>query len=198
MTANTKTAITCAMVALLGFARPGHTEHLGVFGFVLGQPLNLDECTYRVIGGSKSYIYPAPKTCTEQAHAIQGYGQPSRRILFSKEECPIFVNNCQMIALEIDGRLAGIEFFTQGSIAQETTMNALVRKYGPPTSSSRFPVQNPGGASFESIEAQWKFETLSVSFSGTYQRIDTGNVTIDLPSATELRRKWLESDRIRE
>ena len=88
------------LAVLLTLPAISSADELTIVGLVFGKPLELDDCAYRVIAGSKNYTYPAPKTCVQDPHTINGYGHPSRRIIFSNEECPIIVKNCQIAERE--------------------------------------------------------------------------------------------------
>ena len=165
---------------------------LTVFGFELGKPLNLPECRYKMSGTMKLYDILSDTTCTEEAILINTYGQPVRRIIFSQKEAPTIVKSWQMIALEADGNLIGVEFFTVGASAQDVTLQTLTQKYGKPSGKSSKTVGNNFGASMEAITASWKTQELNVYFEGITDRLDRGHVLIDLPQASALRESWFK------
>ena len=95
--------------------------------------------------------------------------------------------------LEVNGVLIGLHFLTPGVSAQETALEQLKQKYGEPTSLSTRTVQNAFGAKFEAISAVWELKGLRVSFEGVTGKIETGEVLVDLPDATALRKQWTGS-----
>jgi len=155
-----------------------------------GKPLTLPECAYKIVATIKLYNDLPDTTCTQEAHKINTYGQPVRRIIFSQKEAPAIVKSWQMIALEADGNLIGLEFFTVGVAAQDVTLQTLTQKYGKPSTKYSKTVGNALGATAEAISATWTTRELSVSFDGITDRLDRGRVVIDLPQATALRQSW--------
>ena len=169
----------------LSFSQP-----LSIFGFEFGKPISLPECPYKLYGGSKSYEIFPPTTCIQDAHALNGYGQPVRRITFSKQESPLIVKNWTAFPLEANGVLIGLHFLTPGLSAQEIALSQLKQKYGEPTRSGFHQVQNAMGATYESQSATWETNALRISFEGMTTRIETGEIIIDTPEATVLRSQW--------
>lgn len=181
------------LLALLLFALPVGAADLSVLGFTLGQPLNLPECPYRMSGTMKIYGEVPAQTCVREAAPLKGYASPQRMILFGTSEAPPIVKNWRAVAFELDGRLVGLWFATPGATAQETVLAQLTAKYGPPTWKRSDPVQNLMGAAFNSVSAQWRGHAVDVSFDGTTGRLDTGQVTVDLPEVTVRRRTGEEA-----
>lgn len=190
----------CVTAVLACLASPTNAQVNGdetqtVFGFELGKPLNLPECTYQTVGRIKLYDTIPTKTCVHEATTINGYKQPVRRIIFSQEEAPTIVQNWAALALEVNGNLVGIEFFTPGVAAQDLVMDTLTKKYGKPDSAMMHNVQNSFGAGFSAVSATWDMPNIHVHFEGVTDRLDSGNVKIDLPIAAKLRESWLHDDR---
>lgn len=173
-----------------------YADEPSIFGFVFGKPLNLPECPYKTDSGSKIKPYEilVPSTCVQDAHALNGYGQPVRQITFSQKENPLIVKNWRAWPLEADGNLIGFHFLTQGIDTQDLVMQRLVEKFGKPQSVERRPVQNSFGAVYSSIEAHWQAGQLSVTFHSTRGRLDSGEVFVDLPMAVDLRKTWVETE----
>lgn len=163
-----------------------------VFGFELGKPLVLPECPYRTISGSPMKLYglTPPMTCAQDAHELNGYGQPVREIVFSEKEAPPIVKNWRFFALEVGGNLVGIHFITDGAAAQPAVMATLEQKYGKPELSKTHSVQNSLGAQFDAIDAKWHAGPVRVTYMGVLDRVDVGQVYVDLPEAVELRKSW--------
>ena len=165
---------------------------LTVFGFELGKPLTLPECPYTTLPGDNFKLYEVvpPRTCYQEPRAVNGYGIPVREIDFGKTSAPPYVLYWRMFAVEQGGDLIGVRFSTPGISAQDVVLGELRRKYGAPTSISSEPLQNAFGATFDSVSALWRGGAVDVTFEGTFGRLDRGEVTIDLPAATALRRSW--------
>lgn len=167
---------------------------LTVFGFELGKPLNLPECQFKLSGTTKLYEPIPAQTCTQDPVKIDTYGQPVRRIVFSKAEAPDIVKNWQMIALEAGGNLIGLEFFTAGAVSQDLVYQTLAQQYGKPTRKNTSAVGNNFGASAQAISAAWASRQLNVTFDGILDRLDRGRVVIDTSEATVLRQQWDTND----
>lgn len=168
-----------------------------VFGFELGQPIGVSECPFKPekypLPGkiaSKYYDPLPPETCFEEAHQINTYGQAVRRIIFGRGESPVIVKNWNMIALERDGQLIGVHFFTTGVASQDVVFNELVKKFGKPNEQHANESKNAMGATFQALHASWDSAELVVRFDGITDRLDRGEVTIDLPEAFALRKSW--------
>jgi hypothetical protein len=125
---------------------------------------------------------------------LLGYGQPVRRIVFSKEETPLIVKNWRVFPLEIDGRLAGIHFLTAGVDTQQLVLTRLTEKYGQAIAIERRPIQNTTGAQFEAVIARWNVQSVHVEFTSPLSDLHLGEVYIDLPEAAALRRVWRAAD----
>lgn len=167
---------------------------LTVFGFVLGKPLSLPECQFKMVGTAKLYEPIPPQTCAQDPIKIDTYGQPVRRIIFAQAEAPDIVKNWQMIALEAGGNLVGLEFFTAGAVSQDLVFQTLARQYGKPTRKTTSAVGNNYGASAQAISAAWASRQLNVTFDGIQDRLDRGRVVINTPEAAALRQQWDTND----
>lgn len=65
----------------------------------------------------------------------------------------------------------------------------LTEKFGPPTSISQERVQNLAGAAFDSITAIWRGGEVDVTFYGSVGKLDQGDVYIDIPEVTAMRKE---------
>lgn len=181
-------------VFLLVAPLPAGAEDITIFGLKLGSELVLPECPYKMDGERKSYKFrEVVSVCAESPAPIRTYGQPVRRIAFPLTSAPAILKNWSLIALEIDGRLEGIEFFTSGISSQELVFEQLTEKFGKPTALNRRAMQTMMGAAFEVIDATWDSPALYVRFRGAESNVNSGNVTIDRPAATAARHKWLRN-----
>ncbi|MFA7592491.1 MAG: hypothetical protein WCY26_01995 [Thiohalobacteraceae bacterium] len=178
-----------AAVILSIFAVPVPAQDSSIFGFELGEPLNLTECPYTKHGTIKYYMLDVPTTCVEEAHSLKGYGQPVRRIRFSGGEQPALVRHLAY-PLELDGKMIGFHFVTNGIEAQDSVMRDLQNKYGKPGMLQYVAIQNRFGGQFNAIYARWLVGDISVTFNGVGDTLDYGEVYIDLPTARKLRALW--------
>jgi hypothetical protein len=199
MAGATKSDVTmglkAAVAALIAGApmAAGAQDVMSAFGFEFGKPLQLQECPYHMIGNMKMPNEVIPKvTCVVDAQNshMNEFGHALRSIHFSERDAPPFVYGLTALPLELNGNLVGISFMTLGVSAQSAVMDALTKKYGPPSSTSSRPVQTLGGARFDAVSALWVTPGVTVTFEEVEGRIDKGRVTIDLPAGSELRRKW--------
>lgn len=165
-----------------------------VFGIQLGEVLQSQECAFRVISEKKAYNYPQIDNCFEEPAKINGYAIPVRRYIFGERQAPAIVLFSNLILLEIDGRVEGIRFGTAGVAAQEPVMLALKQKYGEPTSIINSTVHTAAGAPIPRILAEWATPSLSIMFTSVTTASDRGEVFIDHPAATALRRSWRDAD----
>jgi hypothetical protein len=161
-----------------------------VFGFEFGKPLVLPECEFKQYAKIKAYDPLPEQTCFHEPFLINTYKIPVRRIIFGKSEHPDIVKYWQIIALEIDNTLQGIEFFTLGASSQDAVLDSLTKKFGKPSSVSTKSVQTATSAPFQAIHATWKTDTLIVTFDGITDRLDRGQVFIDSPQGSALRASW--------
>jgi hypothetical protein len=108
---------------------------------------------------------------------------------------PPIVKSWRAFPLEADGLLIGFHFLTAGASSQELVLMQLSKKYGAPTHVSKQRAQNSLGASFEALTARWDMADVVVTFSGITDRLDVGEVYIDLPAAAEMRKQWRTAER---
>ncbi|HTP98735.1 MAG TPA: hypothetical protein VMN56_05365 [Casimicrobiaceae bacterium] len=162
-----------------------------IYGFEFGKPIALPECplipNMPQIGGRKDYQITPSYTCRWDPQEVNGEPALVTRIIWSAKESPLAVRSWQANAIELHGGLAGFDFFTNGVSSQSIVLEQLTEKFGPPTSISHERVQNLAGAAFDSITALWRGGEVDVTFYGTRNRLDRGEVFIDLPEVTAMR-----------
>lgn len=181
-----------AFVAAILMTGTAFAADTSIFGFELGKPLVLPECPYRTFGGSAMKVYDSipASTCVQDAHELNGYGEPVREIVFSEKEAPAIVKNWRAFALEVGGNLVGFHFITGGAAAQSAVIAALQQKYGKPEFLKKHTVQNGYGAEFEAVDTRWQVGSVRVTYMSVLDRIDSGQVYVDLPEAVVLRESW--------
>lgn len=189
---NFKSTVQLCSVTVALLVAHGAYAADAVFGVQLGAPLpsSVSECHFRSVGPAKLYDTMPAATCFEAAVQLTGYGRAVRRLVFAPAESPPIVKNWNLILLEANGLVIGVEFFTAGVDSQSTVFDALQAKYGKPSSQSSRPVQNLLGARFDAISACWRTPSLVVTFEGVGSRLTSGEVFVDLPEADVLRRSW--------
>lgn len=178
---------------ILWSATHAYADVLSVFGFEFGKSIELPECSFKLVGNSKMKMYEVlpSVTCIQEAHALNGYGQPIRRIVFARGEAPAIVKNFTIFPLEVGGILVGLNFLTPGLAAQDVVLAELTRKFGSPAKFEKLTAKNLMGASFDTFESKWvAADDVSVVFTGVTTRVETGEVFIDTAAARSLRAGW--------
>jgi hypothetical protein len=119
---------------------------------------------------------------------------PNEAILikFPLNEWPRIVNGLSLVGQLIDGRLEGIGFNTFGLKDAADVLQKLTDKYGSPSGSERYEVQNRLGAKFTAVRAIWNFSNLVVAFRGVSDSLDSGKVNIDTPRCAATREQKLK------
>lgn len=170
-------------------AFPAHAE--SVFGYQIGKPLDLPECSVQLATpqGDKIYFASQQTTCLE---AQPNHGETWRTVLhFSEKDAPAFVKDRRASPVLSHGVLIGLDFSTYGIQYQSTVFAELTEKYGKPIKLVKSKLQNGFGAKFESIHAQWLQKTgLKVTFDGADVALDEGSVSIDTPASAAARTGW--------
>jgi hypothetical protein len=169
-----------------------------VFGFTLDQPLVLPECAYKMIPpGQPPKLYDVlniKETCFQEPRMNPEYGVSLRSVWFPPKEAPIIVKNWNFLAVEQDGKLVGIRFYTYGVIGQEQTLKTLTDKFGEPTRKGIHKVGNLAGATAEAIVAVWEKPDVVVHLDGVTDKLDLGEVWIETPVGAALRASWAAAD----
>lgn len=161
-----------------------------VFGIRLGEPLALPECSFSKKYGRLSYDFPSfkepPPDCWKRG-LIGTPGVPLKdddTVVIQFESLPYGFGYRDTSVKLIAGLVEEFRFSTEGS-AQQEVFDALVRKYGAPTSHDSEQLQNRMGASFASTTARWNFSNLSVLYLGLGSTVDKGILVISSTKATQ-------------
>lgn len=105
---------------------------------------------------------------------------------FPEGESPAMVYGWVMARI-IDGKIEGVSFKTVGSDTASDTVQQLTQKYGPPSASSKTPLQNGFGARYVGVEAKWKLTDVEVTFKTPYLgEVDKGYVVIKSKHAADM------------
>ena len=163
------------------------TKLPSLFGLQLGAPISLPTCAYYNNDPSLGYDMVPKQMCIELPTVKNGELYPTSRVWFEPEHAPAIVKNWQMLAVPINGQLAGLRFYTSGLSIQNAVLVELTNKFGKPTSVSNHALQNSMGATFSAIDARWVRPGFSVHLDGVKGSIDLGMVTIETPPAAALR-----------
>jgi len=151
-----------------------------VFGFALGEPLNLPECERTSMG----YSFVTTVTCFRPPSFYDSKDEfRTFTILFPSNESPSIVSGGGVLGLVIDRRLEGIGFSAEGVSNQE---------YGEPRVFAPKIVKNRLGASFEAFDAIWETQDLHITFESISSAIDSGVVRIDTRKGKEARDRALK------
>lgn len=160
-----------------------------VFGFALGEPLNLPECERTSVG----YSFVTTVTCFRSPSFYDSKDEfRTFTILFPSNESPSIVSGGGVLGLVMDRRLEGIGFSTEGVSNQDAVLSALKKKYGEPRVFAPKIVKNRLGASFEAFDAIWETQDLHITFESISSAIDSGVVRIDTRKGKEARDRALK------
>jgi hypothetical protein len=165
---------------------------VAVFGITLGVPSSLPECEKMpgiASAPSLDFGYKPVQAivCHDAPSRIPGEAWDSETIRFPLDALPKGAAHGTVEAMLLDGKVAGLKFWTSGVESQDYVLGLLTDKFGKPDDVLRKPVQNMAGASFQDITAIWVKPEARVTFLGTVGRLDTGMVTIDTPNGAKLR-----------
>ena len=207
-----KIIFTCAFIFVFSFAAAAQKQaDAGVFGLMkIGEKFILPECPTYPSGGYKITV---ETICWKNIRAAADYSTQKKKkkkkdepaaaapqaltdtvyVAFPFSEQPLLVNGSSVVASVIDGVLESIGFNTAGVDNQEFVLSKLKEKYGKPTVNNPLKVQNHLGATFESVEALWKFDNLIVRFNSTENSLDSGLVNIDSPKGVKHREDALDA-----
>ena len=164
-------------------------DPVSIFGFALGQPVQLPECPHHTFSGTKMYSPIVLQTCIEDAANLPGYSQPLRTVMFSRDEAPAIVKQARIYLLEDGKVLTGAHFYTSGVSDQDAVLAALKQKFGAPASQSKAHVTIGDGSSVSATVADWANDQVVVHLQGQVDGGDTGGeVDIDTPKAAQQRK----------
>jgi len=164
------------------------------FGLQIGGALSLPECErIRVSKNNFAYRPIAQSWCYERMErGDTPLTNGTIEIKFPLKDRPQIVSGLSLIGTVMDGRLEGIGFNTLGVSNADDVLQKLTEKYGKPTSSEPYEVQNGFGAKFTSVRALWSFSNLVVIFKGVSSNLDSGLVIIETPKCNAWREQKLK------
>lgn len=145
-------------------------------GIELGQAANLQECEKERAYGSIRYKYELANTPCWQASIFDQGGKlklelgempqnTSVEVNFGRKAIPdgiYFVGKVTTIS----GKIEDVTLETQGVDRQQEIYELLTAKWGQPSSTNVQKLQNGFGARYDSVEAFWALEGISVQYIG--------------------------------
>ncbi len=166
-------------------------EPITLFGIPFNQPMAVPECPWK---DARDYMSRDRKATKREYNNIHfsdtlcytqhlNIGQPPAdgkvSFVFPLSKAP---SMGRLSGRLVNGRLARVEIYTRGISSQTSDFETLTQKFGQPTTLRRPTVQNRMGASFGTIEAEWKLvDGTSVVYGSTLTKIDDGIVIISTP-----------------
>jgi hypothetical protein len=170
-------------------------EPITLFGIPFNQPISVPECPWKDARDYMSRDRKATKREYNNTHFSDALcytqhlniGQPPAdgkiSFVFPLSKAP---SMGRVSGRLVNGRLARVEIYTRGISAQASDFEMLTQKFGQPTTLRRPTVQNRMGASFDTIEAEWKLpDGSSVVYGSALTKIDDGIVIISTPAGDE-------------
>src|SRR2546427_148068 len=149
-------------------------------GVELGQPANLQECEKERAFGSIRYKYEPTNTPCWQASIFDQGGKlkleprempqsTSVEVNFGRKAIPdgiYFVGKVTTIA----GKIEDVTLETQGIDRQQEVYELLTAKWGQPSSTNVEKLQNGFGARYDSVEAFWALQGISIQYMRSEER----------------------------
>lgn len=141
-----------------------------IYGIELGAQLKLPECRKYQLLGDVRYEVTTSAPCLH----ISAAGAPSA-ILFPFEDKPSHLKGNLAGVIAPGGVLQVLVLTTEGLKNQQTILEDLVAKFGPPGAQQEQSLQTGIGAQFKVIRAAWdRGDGMQIEFSGANDRIDEG------------------------
>ncbi len=167
-------------------------EPITIFGIQFNQAIAVPECPWKEVRDSfsrdrkatkreYSNLYFSETLCYTQ---LSNIGQPPKDgnvgFIFPLSKEP---SMGRLGGRLVNGRLVRMSIYTRGIGAQASDFETLTNKFGQPTTLKRPTVQNRMGASFDTIEAEWKLPgEVSVVYGSALTKIDEGIVIVSTPT----------------
>lgn len=164
----------CLLAATAFAADPAKT----MFGIELGARFAFPACERGEDALTKRYCYNATQT------AKTAWGTEERHVFYPRAAIVPYARG-ELTLEVVNGIIEAIHVHTWGIEGQSNAMEALTKRYGPPTRSraekmkglrSRFPVQY----------AEWDMKDFSVRFQGAITSVDWGRITLATPRYQKL------------
>jgi hypothetical protein len=165
---------------------PTHVDKT-VFGFNLGDKLELTECNKKIQYGIINYDIPTSGICYKNT-----FRDDWKNIVFSESEKPDIIFGQDIIAFIVEGKLEGINFTTFGYTAQQRVLSALTKKYGEPSTLNPMTLRNKYGVEYKVFTAIWDFIDINVEYSSVTSELDRGTVLIQTRKEHEKRMQKLK------
>ena len=155
-----------------------------VLGIRLGSPLALPECSYSRIDSQTVIFNEANQHDCYQIETTSG-----RTTLRSNDNIFVSWASQPTIAISdadvqlVGGKAEGIGVNTAGIKTQQADLQALIDKFGKPTSLQTVPMGNAMGAVFDTVRARWLLpDGTHVTYTSADDRIDRGLISISTPA----------------
>lgn len=161
-----------------------------VFGLELGKPVALPECKHKILAGgfvSQTYEDNPVQVCHEPD--IQLSDAPWRRgwVHFPKDRSPLIIRGTFGNTHIVAGKLEGLSFDTPGYASSKGIIGELTEKFGRPTS-VRPITATPSGVPIPALHAEWRLPGLYVSYRSIDYSVEYGELLIETPVLSNLRR----------
>jgi hypothetical protein len=192
--------------ALVSYGAIG-AEPVSVFGLVLQQPLSLHECKFNrdvyIAGMPRERHYLADLTvpCFKREHEADiGTKKSIENDDFivgnwPENTLPRMVRGGSAYIGVVDGNVEQVEFETLGVSSQAQDLDALMAKFGKPSSLERPVCQDEAGATSSGIEAEWQVGQVLIKYlSCDLGRSAHGIVDVRTQKMTDHARQRREKD----
>src|SRR5882672_8440124 len=164
-----------------------------VFGMRMGEKYEVRECAREGKGKFLHYQVMVQTPCFQRMGELTDAPKLSEASVLSDMlwmiypigKAPTIVSGFQILVTIIGGNLERVGFTTHGYATQDATLELLKEKYGEPTTLTHIQKQNQMGASYLSINANWHFDNLDVTFDGMTSHVESGNVDIFTPKGLQ-------------
>lgn len=145
-------------------------------GIELGQAANLQECEKERAFGSIRYKYEPTNTPCWQASIFDQGGKlkldlgempqnTSVEVNFGRKAIPDGIYHVGKVTTMV-GKIEDVTLETQGVDRQQEIYELLAAKWGQPTSTNVERLQNGFGARYDSVEAFWALQGISIQYIG--------------------------------
>lgn len=166
------------MFLILAAATAALAAPEAAFGIQFNGGLDLPDC--QLSGAAVGLVADVqPVTCKDPTPTE--YPPPRRDYIVhfgANARAPMVAGN-ELFVMLMNGKVSGFRFRTIGIGDQDSVLQTLTEKYGPPAAIDHSQVKNMAGASFDTFNAAWKVRGLSVIFQATKGNLKNGEVTID-------------------
>ena len=178
------TTSVLAAALLLAFAPAHAAPPLVIFGLPLAAPLSMPQCSYQRLDSSTIFYNPPAEGSCYQISSANGRTElrpnDSVTIAWSVDSAPQLASSGEASVQLVDGNVEGIGFNTLGVMSQQRDLQALVSKFGQPTTLKNLTMGNLMGATVQVVMAEWKTaDGVQVSYNAAEDGFGKGLVSID-------------------